>query len=72
MYGNVSEDYFGESTYKDPNQTKVYNPASKQVTIPQMKDVLKSSGGPYNLNASNEQIKKMYKKYVKSLMPQNQ
>jgi len=72
VYGGVPDGYFGESTYKTPKKTNVFNPADGQVTVTQMKDVLRSSGGPYNQNASDEQIRDMYEKYVKSLMPQNQ
>ena len=31
-----------------------------------MKDALKGSGGPYNLNAPDKQIRKMYKKWFLS------
>ena len=72
IYGKVPNGYFGESTYKAPSTTKVFDPTKGQVTIAQMKDVLSTSGGPYDANASDEQITEMYKKYVKSLMPQNQ
>jgi len=72
VYGGVPDGYFGDSTFKTPSTTKVFDPTAGQVTIAQMKDVLSTSGGPYNQNASDEQIRDMYKKYVKSLMPQNQ
>jgi len=72
VYGGVPDGYFGDSTFKTPSKTKVFDPTAGQVTIAQMKDVLSTSGGPYNQNASDEQIRGTYKKYVKSLMPQNQ
>ena len=48
--------------------TKTFDPNNNQVTIEQMKATLPKGT---NLDRSDEEIRKAYKKYVKSLMPQN-
>jgi len=67
IYGNIPVGYdFGDSRKDDKSETRKYDPLGEQVTIQQMKDVLKASGGPYNLNAPDKQIRKMYKKWFLS------
>ena len=62
IYGNINDGYFGTSTYKMPKVK--FDPSGKQVTIQQMKDTLPKGT---NLNKSDEEIRKAYKKYVLSL-----
>jgi len=62
IYGKINDGYFGESTYE---MTKVtYDPSSNQTTIKQMKAALPKGT---NLDRSDEEIRKAYKKYVLSL-----
>ena len=73
-FGKIPVDFDFAPLYKTKtssattSKANVYNPMDEQITIKQMKDALKGSGGPYDLNAPDEQIKKMYKKWVISLM----
>ena len=71
-FGKIPADFDFDPIYKPrtsptaSSQTRKYDPLGKQITIKQMKDALKGSGGPYNLNAPDKQIRKMYKKWFLS------
>jgi len=62
IYGKINDGYFGESTYKMPKVK--YDPSSNQTTVEQMKAALPKGT---NLDRSDEEIRKAYKKYVLSL-----
>ena len=62
IYGKIDDGYFGESTYKMPKVK--YDPSSNQTTVKQMKAALPKGT---NLDRSDEEIRKAYKKYVLSL-----
>jgi len=62
IYGKIDDGYFGESTYKAPKVK--FDPSSNQTTIEQMKAALPKGT---NLDRSDEEIRKAYKKYVLSL-----
>jgi len=62
IYGKIDDGYFGESTYKAPKVK--FDPSSNQTTIEQMKAALPKGT---NLDRSDEEIRKAYKKYYLSL-----
>ena len=62
VYGSIDDGYFGTSTYKMPKVK--YDPSSNLTTIKQMKAALPKGT---NLDRSDEEIRKAYKKYVLSL-----